>query len=520
MEQQPTERKVRVPRAGTRVSLTFFIFLCCVIPGLTGCHVPGSLHRHAGTATGRPGGATPLAQDLDLVAADPESVSGKQAGGRIVERWCASGAPGTMVAGRWTVRITSEWPLAYFDTLLPAADHDVRRLRHRHTRDGQGVALIGCRRNTLREPVEALYPPELITRPVTAVFKTGPASTITIALKDPRHHEKLAADFTAPLAQLLGQARALKKLGLGGLLGTSGARQRGYSLYLMEPYDPRKTPVLFVHGLLSTPLAWANATNELWGDAEFRRHCQVWHFYYPTSAPFLYSAKMLRQRLQETRALLDPKGRHPASARLHLVTHSMGGLLARTLITDSDELIWNRVFSVPPAALRANEDDRHTVSDILHWKARGDVRRVIFVAVPHRGSPMTQDFAGRVGDALAKLPVRFTALYARLIRDNPEAIQPAFRETLSRGKLTSIDTLSPRHPLLELLVRLPFAPQVTAHSIIGNRGRSGPLAESSDGVVPYSSSHLDAAVSELIVPAGHGAYKDPRTAAEILRILR
>lgn len=65
----------------------------------------------------------------------------------------------------------------------------------------------------------------------------------------------------------------------------------------------------------------------------------------------------------------------------------------------------------------------------------------------------------------------------------------------------------------------PFAPWVTVHSIIGDRGRGGPLAKSSDGVVPYTSSHLDAAVSELVVPTGHGAYEHPRAVTEILRIL-
>jgi len=201
------------------------------------------------------------------------------------------------------------------------------------------------------------------------------------------------------------------------------------------------------------------------------------------------------------------------------VANSMGGLLTRTLITDSREEAWNTVFRVRPEFLKATPEDRMEVTDILHWKARRDVRHVIFVAVPHRGSDMSRGIIGRVGSALTGLPTNFTALYARLYRDNPEALQPAFRERLPRGTLTSIDTLSPRHPLLKPLNALPFAPWVTVHSIIGNRGRRGPLAKSSDGVVPYSSSHLDVAVSELIVPTGHGAYEDPQAVAEILRIL-
>ncbi|NQX01864.1 hypothetical protein HQ447_14505, partial [bacterium] len=43
---------------------------------------------------------------------------------------------------------------------------------------------------------------------------------------------------------------------------------------------------------------------------------------------------------------------------------------------------------------------------------------------------------------------------------------------------------------------------------------------SSDGVVPYSSSHLASAESELIVPGPHGSYGKPETIVELERILQ
>jgi pimeloyl-ACP methyl ester carboxylesterase len=460
-----------------------------------------------------------MERDIALFAASPKSSVGKSAGGRFVELWCAAGSPQSMQVGGWKVRVSSEWEPNYFDGLLPAVDYDVRGLKERHTRNGAGIAMVGCRKNTNREPIESHYPPELIVRPVTTVLNVENDHTLAVSLRDPLHHSDLAADFTAPLAELLGLAGGLSKLGFGGLTGSDESKRRGHKLYLMEPYDPHKTPVIFVHGLLSTPLAWANVTNELWGNAEFRRRFQIWHYHYPTSAPFLYSAKLFRQQLDEVRSQLDPKGEHPASAQIDIVAHSMGGLLTRTLITDSGENIWKSVFRVPPNTLRGSAEDRREVNDILHWKARREVRNVIFIAVPHRGSKMSREFVGRVGDALAHLPSRFTSMYARLNRDNPDALQPAFRYALSHGTLTSIDTLSPRHPLLEPLNRLPFSPWVNTYSIIGNRGKRGPLENSSDGVVAYASSHLDSALSELIVPTGHSAYDNPAAIAEILRIL-
>ena len=502
-------------------------WICGILTLLwTGCaSVPGSL-RPMSFATSEVRSAAQgrttteiLASYLEIIARDPESAEAKPAEGRFVQLYRKSANSRTAKIDQWNVRFIGDWPLVYFDSFLPAADYAVHGLKNRHVRPGAGVALVGCRNNSKRERIEAWYPPELIVRPVTAVFRSDPGQNVAIALNDSRRSETLAADFTAPMAHLLGFGRELSGVGFGGLLRADRGR-RTFGLYLMEPYDPQKTPVLFVHGLLSTPLAWANTTNELWGDAEFRRRYQIWHYLYPTSAPFLYSAKMLRQQLAETRAFLDPAGNDWASRHLSIVAHSMGGLLTRTLITHSGEAAWNGVFSVPPAALHAAPADRQLVADILHWEPDRSVRRVVFVAVPHRGSTIARGFVGRIGDAIAALPKTFTGVYARLHRDNPTALQPAFRRALSAGELTSIDTLSPRHPLLPVINAMPFAPWITAHSIIGNRGSAGRLERSSDGIVPYTSSHLDQAVSEVVAPTGHSAYDHPVAVAEILRVLK
>src|SRR5438309_6932872 len=82
----------------------------------------------------------------------------------------------------------------------------------------------------------------------------------------------------------------------------------------------------------------------------------------------------------------------------------------------------------------------------------------------------------------------------------------------------TIDYLAPKAPYLAVLNKQSI--QAPYHSIIGNRGKPGPLADSSDGVVPYWSSHLDGAQSEVIVPGPHGACELPQTIAELDRILR
>ncbi|HEY5811815.1 MAG TPA: hypothetical protein VIT23_04075 [Terrimicrobiaceae bacterium] len=56
------------------------------------------------------------------------------------------------------------------------------------------------------------------------------------------------------------------------------------------------------------------------------------------------------------------------------------------------------------------------------------------------------------------------------------------------------------------------------HWIMVDRGR-GDTPNSSDGVVPYWSSHLERAQSEIIVPSNHSSHQNPKTIQEARRIL-
>jgi hypothetical protein len=82
---------------------------------------------------------------------------------------------------------------------------------------------------------------------------------------------------------------------------------------------------------------------------------------------------------------------------------------------------------------------------------------------------------------------------------------------------TSVHTLSPHDPTLLALARLPIA--VPFHSIIG-RAHDGPIESASDGVVPFTSAHLDGASSELVVRSGHDAFNNLDAQREVIRILR
>ena len=83
----------------------------------------------------------------------------------------------------------------------------------------------------------------------------------------------------------------------------------------------------------------------------------------------------------------------------------------------------------------------------------------------------------------------------------------------------SIDTLAPNNRFVLEINKFPIARGIPYHSIIGDRGR-GDTPQSSDGVVPYWSSHLEGAQSELIVPSNHSAPLNAQAIAEVQRILK
>jgi len=79
-----------------------------------------------------------------------------------------------------------------------------------------------------------------------------------------------------------------------------------------------------------------------------------------------------------------------------------------------------------------------------------------------------------------------------------------------------VRTLSPKSTALIAVSELPI--EVPFHSVIGQQ-HQGPKERGSDGVVPYWSSHLSGAQSELVVRSGHGVIDNPDAMREVIRIL-
>ncbi len=316
----------------------------------------------------------------------------------------------------------------------------------------------------------------------------------------------LAAAYDAPMAMLLKRERP-DKLGLIGLL-----RPEKYAdtarLIRLQPFDPQRTPVIFVHGLRDTPVSFVPMLNALRKDPEIQRRYQFWVFSYPSGYPYPYSATLLRGELNGIAKTF------PNRKPIVLVGHSMGGMICRLMVTDAGDTIWRDLFGKSPAETQMSGPTRDLLQPALVFNHRPEVKRVIFISTPHRGSGLATDWIGRTVRRLVKAP----ALFAD-VRDEIVAIaqdDDAKREF--QHIPNSVDTLSPKNRFVQKVDKLPITPGIPYNSIIGDRGR-GDTPNSSDGVVPYWSSHLDGAQSELIVPSNHTAEVTPQAIAEVERIL-
>jgi hypothetical protein len=188
------------------------------------------------------------------------------------------------------------------------------------------------------------------------------------------------------------------------------------------------------------------------------------------------------------------------------------------MITDSSgDTFWRDFFSKSPAQTPLSPESKALLKEALIFKPRRDVARVIFISTPHRGSVIAQSPIGRIASSLIRKPLEFVKLGPEILQASVVQEEPGMLKL--KRMPNSIDTLAPNDPFVKSMNTLPLAKNIPYHSIIGDRGR-GDTPNSSDGVVPYWSSHLAGAQSEKIVPTDHGANQNPQGIAEVIRILK
>jgi pimeloyl-ACP methyl ester carboxylesterase len=386
----------------------------------------------------------------------------------------------------------------------------------RHFKPGLGAPVVVSSTTHDYTEIDPFVQGESIYYGLTAAIEFDGTQS-NIVLKDPLQEEvlhldgqtyPLAADFQAPLALGLAEIDPRKEE-LSALFKPDQFKGKA-RLARIQPYESKKIPVLFIHGLSNSQATWFPMIESLRYDPVIRQNYQFWVFSYPTGAPDPIPAANLRRQLDQIRK------KHPDHKDIVVVGHSMGGMISSTLITDSGMTLWNAAFERPPGEMGFDQDTRETLSQWLIFKARPDVSRVIYASASHRGSEDATNLLGRLGARVIGNPIP-----DGVISGDAAA---ASRTGGKRGRVpNSVDVLDPDSPFLLAVNTLPPKPGIPYHSIIGDRGKGGNLdrtkPQSSDGTVPYWSSHLDGAESELIIPSKHWTILEEEGIAEVNRIL-
>jgi hypothetical protein len=201
-----------------------------------------------------------------------------------------------------------------------------------------------------------------------------------------------------------------------------------------------------------------------------------------------------------------------------LVGHSLGGILSRLMIQDSGEHLWQALSDRPLKEFPVNQKEKDFLEKLLFFESIPFVKRVVFIAAPHRGASLADKWFALWAASVVKLPFEILKAGGDLIGTLVQGGENKAKALFKRVP-TSIEGLSPDSPLSKSIADMPINPAVPYHSIIGNY-READTPGGSDKVVAYESAHLDGAVSEMIIKADHiGANKHPLAIREVRRIL-
>ena len=426
-----------------------------------------------------------------------------------------------------------QWNADDFDSFEFVSDYDVEGLRNRYRTFGLGVPLIAVRKCGSAEADVEQYYARGLSFPITAFLRLqSPGENKSensrhlkaeLELFDPLELTDVQvagrtvpveSDLSTPLAYFLNDPN-IQKLDTFGLLRPDQAHKIA-GLYMVQPYQPGKIPVLMVHGLWSSPMTWMEALNDLRSDPVLREKYQFWFYLYPTGEPFWKAAADLRDDLRVMHQTFAERDQGHWLDDMVLVGHSMGGLISRLLTYDSGDSYWNSVSHTPLAQVQAPPEIKQEIQRVFFFEPNDSVSRVITIASPHRGSEYANNFTRWLGRRLISIPKLTVNTTKQLLEMNPGA----FRIDDSDIVTTSLDSLSPKSKILQTMIQTPASPGVKYHNVVGVTKTNVPLEQNTDGVVTYASAHRTDVESEIVVQADHSeAHRHPATIREIRRIL-
>lgn len=361
----------------------------------------------------------------------------------------------------------------------------------------------------------------------------------------------LSANFSAGYALWLAENQ-LQQVSILNMLDKNTATLP--QLFMLNPYDPNQRVIIMIHGLASSPATWVNLTNNLFADPTLQENYQVWQIFYATNLPMLENRHQIRELISTAYTLTDPQGTNPASHHSVIIGHSMGGIMARMLVSDedllprlqelenSDEITQSQEpnnQSTPESMTPPKINERllrellknghhDNLQSRLTLTALPQVDTAVFISAPFAGTDYAERWFTRFARRVVRLPLDITKTATNLIIDggriDESELQSSFIGSLYLQNGPS--QLSDRSEFMKLTKEISINDKVIYHTIMGDssgsaEGLQGSLVGKnlSDGIVPYDSSHLDGAMSETIITGGHNIHENPKTILQLRKIL-
>lgn len=428
-------------------------------------------------------------------------------------------------------------------------------------RSGLGAPLAVARRPSPTRPRrEEEYYPEDVCFPATALIRPNPAkplgatppinpnatpenelqATADVALEifdslaSPNvvlegREVPLETDYTTPLAYYLtASSEYVDEAARTGLLKPEALLEKFnrsdntnertlQGLYMMEPYDPNKIPVIMTHGLASSPVTWMEMYNALRNSETVRNGCQFLFFFYPTGQPFWASAATMREELRRFRETVDPNGETPALDQMILIGHSMGGLISRLQVQESGDRLWRLVSDKPFDETNFDAETRADLASWFFFEPNESVKCVVSIATPFEGS----DFSNNFTQWIAGRAIQFPRTVARALSVLP-GVSSGGRGVNLLQVTTSVEALSPKCPIFAALDKCPIPDSVELVNIVGvlpeieNRLL---LSRKTDGIVDFWSATRNDAL-QIEVPASHTeAHAHPKAIIQVKETL-
>jgi pimeloyl-ACP methyl ester carboxylesterase len=427
-------------------------------------------------------------------------------------------------------RAVLNWNGRVLRDFVPVAELEVHGLQSRFRTPGIGAPLAASASATnVDAPSEEFLAPRLKT-PVTALLRIEDVrgqiarghidATLELHTNVGDEYVTIAGrqvplekEPSASLAAMVAEAPVIRQE-IEAFFGRLTQQSDAGKLAALRPHVRGRIPVVFVHGTGSSPARWAEMVNVLDNDPRISGRYEPWFFTYNSGSPIIYSSYLLRRSLKQAVAQLDPQGTDEYLHEMVVIGHSQGGLLTKMTAIDSGDRFWKNISKRPFEEAHLSEADKTLLHDVFFVEPLPFVSRVVFVCTPHRGSFLAaKDWVRRILTRLIRLPATVTTVTASMITQNPDLVVVDDVRSVN-----AVDNMAPSNRFVKMLVSVPVVPEVTANSIIAVQ-TPGEINLGNDGVVEYSSAHIEGVESEFVVHSNHSTQAIPETIEEVRRIL-